>query len=279
MVLKLFSRAEPTLAHVVVTSFHAAGYAKYGAQCIETFLARWPTDVSLWVYAEDVAVETSDPRLCVLDHVATLPKLRQFRDAYRANPYATGTDPHGSGRSGDFRWDAVRFANKVFAITDAIRRARTMPALCAGQLLWLDADTVTHTDIPVEFLDRMAPRGPELAAYLNRRTYPECGWVGYNLAHPQIGAFIERFEQIYLSGDFLDLKESHDSYVFWMVVKEFETARLARFKHLGDSRARGHIFINSPLGAYVDHLKGDRKEAGRSRDEDRFRTRKLLWWR
>ena len=36
------------------------------------------------------------------------------------------------------------------------------------------------------------------------------------------------------------------------------------FNDLGGPDKGGNIFINSPLGAYMDHLKGFRKEVGKS---------------
>jgi hypothetical protein len=230
--------------------------------------------VKLWVYAEDVEVELSDPRLTVLDHVKSLPLLEKFRSEYGANPFANGIDPRGRRSKKDFRWDAIRFSNKVFAITDAIRRERGN----ADQLIWLDADTVTHKDIPQRLLNQLAPRENQLAAYLNRKSYPECGWVGYNLNHPKMHVFTERFEQAYLSGEFLTLKESHDSFVFWTIVKQMEQDREASFKYLGSDSAKGHVFINSILGGYLDHLKGDRKGEGKSRPEDLVVRRREAWW-
>lgn len=263
------------LRHVVVTTFHEKGYRDYGKRCIETFLEHWPADIELLVYAEDVDVEERDSRLHVLDHGEVLPHLLEFRNAFAGNPLANGVRSSGGVLKRDYRWDAVRFSNKVFAVTDAIRRYRTL----ADQLIWLDADTVTHRDIPRSLVDRIAPRGKQLAAYLNRSIYPECGWVGYNLRHPEILTFAERFERTYTSGYFLAMKESHDSFVFWKIVQQMEQDREAKFKFLGSNRTKSHVFINSVLGGYLDHLKGDRKAAGKSRKSDLTWRRREAWWR
>ncbi|KZK81587.1 hypothetical protein PsAD13_03995 [Pseudovibrio sp. Ad13] len=260
------------MKHCVVTTFHEAGYQQYGKRCIESFLIKWPDTVSMLVYPEKTSVSFSEPRLQLIDPLVALPKLQQFKSSYYDNPFANGTNPIVPEQTNNFRWDAYRFSNKVFAVTDAIRR-------CHGtfdQLIWLDADTVTHTVIPEEFLDKMAPNARQLAAYLNRRGYPECGWVGYNLNHPEILNFANRFEQIYLSGEFLTFKENHDSYIFWEIVQEMEQAKKATFKELGSRWQTGHIFIKSALGKYVDHLKGGRKIEGRSKERDTLSfTRKL----
>lgn len=268
------SAPAPRLRHTVLTSFHRKGYETYGRQFLESFIKFWPEDVQVWVYAEDVSVDIVDPRIRIVDHNATLHKLIGFREEYGALPEANGRNDKYDPEY-NFRWDAIRFANKVFAVTDAIRNT-------AGQwdqLIWLDADTVTHRQIPSELLDRLAPREKQLAAYLNRRGYPECGWVGYNLNHPMITLFADRFEQTYLSGKFLEMPESHDSYVFWMIVKKMERAGEAKFRFLGSNRAKGHIFINSELGGYMDHLKGDRKTEGKSRKSDLKIARKESWWK
>ena len=75
------------------------------------------------------------------------------------------------------------------------------------------------------------------------------------------------------------MKESHDSYVFWDIVQDMEKKGEAGFKYLGSDSASGHIFINSILGGYLDHLKGDRKSDGKSRLSDLYTKRKEVWWR
>ncbi|MFS8182021.1 hypothetical protein ACMG4P_10740 [Pseudovibrio denitrificans] len=252
------------MKHCVVTTFHEAGYQQYGKRCIKSLLEKWPDTVSMLVYPENVSVDLFEARVQALDPLECLPKLQKFKLSNRDNPFANGTNPIITKQTKNFRWDAYRFSNKVFAVTDAIRR-------CKGdfdQLIWLDADTVTHTQIPEKFLNKIAPKNGQLAAYLNRRGYPECGWVGYNLKHPEILNFADRFEQIYLSGEFLTYKENHDSYIFWEIVQEMERTNTAKFKELGSKWRSGHIFIRSALGKYIDHLKGDRKIEGRSRERD-----------
>jgi hypothetical protein len=265
----------PPLKHAVVTTFHKKGYEIYGKRCIDSFLQYWPSDISMFVYAEDVDVDVNDERVTVINQTQNVPRLHEFRRLYKDNPFANGTDPRGKGGANNFRWDAIRFSNKVFAVTDAIERTRSE----FDQLIWLDADTVTHTAFPRKIIDNLAPRGVELAAYLNRKSYPECGWVGYNLRHPKINEFAYRFEQCYLSGRFLEMKESHDSFVFWDIVKDMAKSGEANFKYLGSDTASGHIFINSALGGYLDHLKGDRKSEGKSRSSDLYTKRKEAWWR
>ena len=39
-----------------------------------------------------------------------------------------------------------------------------------------------------------------------------------------------------------------------------------------------HVFINSELGKYIDHMKGPRKNEGKSRSTDIYTERKESYW-
>jgi len=44
-------------------------------------------------------------------------------------------------------------------------------------------------------------------------------------------------------------------------------------------RGEGHPLINTAWGAYLDHLKGNRKNTGRSNHKDLIRPRNERYWR
>lgn len=263
------------MRHAVVTTFHQAGYDEYGKKCIETFIEHWPKSVPLYVILENVTIDPSltADNVIYMNQDMVNPRLAGFKAAHRDNPNATGKDPSGKNPNSSYLWDAVRFSNKVFAVTGLYESLRD----ACDHMIWLDADTVTHSDVPMGFLDHIAPSGNELTAYLNRSIYPECGWVGYNMNHTMMKEFMDRFENVYNSGEFLTWVESHDSYVFWQVMKEME-AKGAGWRALGDDNQRGHVFINSELGCYMDHLKGPRKAVGKSRPGDLLVARNESWW-
>ncbi|SFL19462.1 hypothetical protein SAMN04488518_1214 [Pseudovibrio ascidiaceicola] len=257
-----------------VTTFNRQGYEKYGKNFLRSFIKYWPQEVKLFVYAEDAKVEFDAPNIVVFSQRKVLNDLVSFKEDYSRNKFANGINPVAPDMEKSFRWDAVRFSNKVFAIHDAIERSIDI----YDHLIWLDADIVTHDAIPLTFLEKLSPLKRELAAYLNRKGCPECGWVDFNLRHPQIKNFADSFKKIYSDGLFLRFKESHDSYVFWELVKQFERQKRVRFKHLGSRWASGHVFVNSELGRYMDHLKGTRKDVGHSKSSDLYRKRSEVWW-
>jgi len=109
-----------------------------------------------------------------------------------------------------------------------------------------------------------------LVAFLARPNHSECGLVGYNLRHPAAKSFLERFRRLYVDDLLFREAEYHDAYLFDRLRREFECRG-----HRSHDMARGvgsaagrHVFVNSALGRYMDHLKGDRKSDGRSRAAD-----------
>ena len=181
---------------------------------------------------------------------------------------------YGYGSQEDFSRDAFRFANKVFAIRAAARTTSHEPR--ATRLFWLDADVVTFEPVPLTLLDEVLP--PDVAlSCLDRGPYPsECGFVGYNLAHPATLPFIEALASLYASDEVFKLQEWHDSYVFdWLRRKGNVPAHCIPYA-AGQKR---HPFVNSALGRYMDHLKGPRKHLGKTPRGEVVTHRDVGYWR
>ena len=275
------------MKYTVLTTFNANGYAKYGRRMITTFLANWPKSVNLIVYSEDCAVTESAENLEIRD-IATVSELTAFKQRWQAVPYATGDISHDPVRSlrkdagKGFKWDAVRFAHKVYSIFDCARHVET------DVLIWMDADTVCHSPITVEDLDRLCGASYELCFLGRHKKFSECGLYSMRLGTKGIKRFLREFERMYNeaeNGIFL-LDEWHDSFVFDAVRNRIpgliqlnwaaDLVDLRRSKH--NSVGEGHPLINSEWGAWLDHLKGDRKDLLRSSREDLKVTRTEAYW-
>ncbi|MFO1155097.1 MAG: hypothetical protein U1E42_15765 [Rhodospirillales bacterium] len=273
-----------------VTTCHAEGWQLYGRDMVESFLRYWPPSVSLYLYAEGFAPDLTDPRVVWLDLLGECPELVAFKERHRENPMAHGTQARhrwevkvrirnplfrvrkvedwGCG----YRWDAVRFSHKPFAIFDAARRATT------DVLFWIDADIRVFADVPLSFLEAVMP--PDcFISYLRRPRFSECGFVGYNLRHPGTRVFLAEFERLYTTDALFKEREFHDSFLFDVVRRRLEGRHCAGYdigQGIGDEG--GHVFVNSPLGQYMDHMKGERKAEGRSRESDLIVTRDEDYW-
>lgn len=261
-----------------VTTFNQAGYNKYGKRMIETFLQNWPQQVDLHVYSEDCQVNFAAENLHVYDLHATVPELVAFKNRWKLVPKATGREPMGPvGRKGKqpgigFKWDAIRFSHKVYSICHVAKHITT------DVLFWFDADIVCHSPISLSQLERFCPPTVELAFLGREGKYSECGLYAMDLTSSNIREFLKKFQQMYDQAEdgIFQLSEWHDSFVFdsirkTMTLKELNWSR-------GLIQGEGHPLINSEWGAYLDHLKGQRKDLGRSKDKDLRVARTEAYW-
>ena len=263
------------MKHTVITTFNADGYAKYGQRMIQTFLQNWPVD--LVVYAEGCDVTETAPNLLVRD-IAVVTELTAFKQQWAGVPRATGdvsADPIRSQRKDagkGFKWDAVRFAHKVYSIFHCAKHTDT------DWLIWMDADTVCHSPITQEDLERLCPETSDLCFLGRRGKYTECGLYAMNLCRPCIRDFLTKFQKYYDEAEqgIFTLDEWHDSFVFDAIRRQTSLYELDWSSHL--ITGEGHPLINSEWGAYLDHLKGARKDMGRSKQVDLKVQRTEAYW-
>ena len=272
----------------VVTTFHEEGLKKYAQRMIDTFCTNWPEEIILHIYPEKCNPAIRNHNHVTLTDLDSVKELMAFKERWKDVPKANGdvsADPVRSKRKDSgkgFKWHAVRFAHKVYAIFDC---ARTTDA---DILIWMDADTICHSPITMKSLYRMIPADSELC-YLGRKgKYSECGLYSMNLRSPNVRAFLKEFQRFYDQAEqgIFQLAEWHDSFVFDAVRVKFPQMRqLDWAAHLHDLRpapgmssGEGHPLINSQWGAWLDHLKGGRKKLGRSKPDDLKVPRIEAYW-
>ena len=273
----------------VVTTFHKPGMDLYGQRFMASFAERVDKRIKLIVYTEDCYPSNPDPKqITILDQKEALPKLVDFKRRWRDVPKANGIPPDEIKRrrkdwNKEFKWHAVRFSNKVYAVFDACAR-RT-----GDWVVWMDADSFIHSEWSYEDFKRMLPSNAYIT-YVGRgrgsQTWPECGFYGINMNHPVAHSFIEDFEAMYEDADngIFTLEEWHDSYVFGELLKkykDFPSHDYSAEMYLKEVKTGGggHPLINTELGKYMDHMKGDRKKDGRSKTTDIMVNRTEAYWK
>jgi hypothetical protein len=273
----------------VVTTFHKPGMDLYGQRFMASFAERVDKRIKLIVYTEDCYPSNPDPeQITILDQKEVLPKLVDFKRRWRDVPKANGIPPDEIKRrrkdwNKEFKWHAVRFSNKVYAVFDACAR-RT-----GDWVVWMDADSFIHSDWSYEDFKRMLPSNAYIT-YVGRgrgsQTWPECGFYGINMNHPVAHSFLEDFERMYEDADrgIFKLEEWHDSYVFGELLKkykDFPSHDYSAEMYLKEAKTGGggHPLINTELGKYMDHMKGNRKTAGKSNRSDVMVNRTEDYWK
>lgn len=262
----------------VITTFNSSGYHQYGVHMINSFMTNWPKSYDLYVYYEGVNPESRHKadNIHFLDLVQECPDLIKFKNRYGPDPVANGkpvginmgvvrpTNVGGKYQGKEcFLWDAIRFSHKSFCIVQAGL------TIDADVMFWLDADVKAFRPIPDDFFETLiTPKA--YCAYLDRgKKYSETGFIAYNLKHQYHREFMERIERYYVSGRIFKLRQWHDCEVFDSVRKEMTHEKKITTQNLTPPLYKhNHPFVNSPLGKYLDHLKGNRKDKGTSHSWD-----------
>ena len=274
----------------VVTTFHPAGLTKYGQRFLDSFAAKVDKRIKLIVYAEDCMPVNPDPsRIEILDAKQALPKLNAFKERWKDDPKANGIPPDAikARRPRDwhkeFKWDAIRFANKTYAVYDACTRSKDW-------CVWMDADTFVHSVWEYEDFAELLP-DTSWITYVGRgkgsQTWPECGFYGLNLKDGVCQDFLKEFERMYEDADrgIFTLEEWHDSYVFGEIINRMKQRHpnvldYSAEMYLTEAKTGGggHPLINTKLGKWIDHMKGDRKNQGQSLKKDIMVSRNEPYW-
>ena len=230
----------------VVTTFAELHWDTHAQRCVESFHQHW-RGMRLSVYRDEP-----------LEAASTW--LGPFKARHAARPTT------------NYRFDAVRFAHKVAAIELAYASG------AAQALVWMDADCVTHADVDAVWLSGLL--GKADFGYLRRsRMYSECGFMIFRRG-AGCDTLLRRLVELYRSDALFHLAEWHDSFAIDHVRRQCEAAgELSCVSLSGGAENTQHPLVNGPLGARLDHLKGPRKQAGRSHRRDLTRPRDEAYWK
>jgi hypothetical protein len=100
--------------------------------------------------------------------------------------------------------------------------------------------------------------------------------------------FLEEFERVYEDAEhgIFEMEEWHDSYVFGQIVNQMKQIHpnvldYSAEMYLKEAKTGGggHPLINTVLGKWIDHMKGDRKNVGKSKSTDIMVKRKESYWK
>lgn len=248
----------------VVTSFSPQGYKEYGRDFLVSFRKFWPTSVRLVTYLDASISDDFDADFVLLNE-ADMPEWAYFYEGIKRFPLMCGQTPGGYS----IQYDA-RMARKTFIEADAVKQY-------GDKVFWIDADVITHAPVSEDFLDQMLP-DDKMSCYLGRDgwAYTESGFLGFNANHPACKDFMAGYVSMFTQGYIFTQK-------FWHDCMAYDMARLACdpgwFHNLAAWLPHGtmHPFVNSPLGAVMDHRKGPRK-SGRSGREDLVVQRTEPYW-
>ena len=306
--------------YTVVTTFNRDGLDSYAQRFIDTFDQNMPIEIDLILYAENCCPKvpvSSQRNIKIIQAQEALDRLMRFKSKYATDRRATdieyihryinnrrktwfrrlcslGKDIEhflkslwdgkkrkrikGSVKDCEgkrYKWDFIRFSHKPYAVIDASRRVKSKI------LIWMDADSVVHSKMPIRFLDELV-EDRYFTHFLGRKNkFSECGWYSMNLSHQHADAFFNEFERMYEQAEdgIFRLPCWTDCHVFDHVrIWHEKRYRVINKSISGDGYFTEHPLINSCLGQYFDHLKGNLKSEKRSHQKDLSIDRKESYW-
>ena len=176
----------------VLTTFHKEGLEQYGQRFLDSFALKVDKRIKMLCYAEQCVPNNPDNQQIVIIDQQEVKPLIDFKAQWGNIPKANGVCPFPEKRPRDhhkkFKWDAVRFANKVYAVFDAIDRLQNN-----NWVVWMDADTFVHNAITYEQFEDLLPNNKWIT-YVGRgkgsQTWPECGFYGLNVQNKTCKSFL-----------------------------------------------------------------------------------------
>jgi hypothetical protein len=251
------------LATTIVTGVWGPAGQSYCQTFMDSFDRYWPGDVGLQIWSDRPIIA---PRGALRD-LGQTDGWQAFCDRHKDEKFANGREPDRlrwkpSAIAGgyNFRFDAVRFAGQAFVPEAASKE------LPDGDILaWFDADVETFAKVPEQWLEGILGKHP--GAYLGRGAkHSEIGFWAVRL-NPETRRMLKAFADLYRSDALFGLKEWHSAWLWDYARRETITVPLLDLTPNGS----GHVWFDprSPLKAYTDHRKGQRKVAGRSKERGR----------
>lgn len=236
-----------TQPKIAVCTTFPLDYPTY-REMLATFDHFWPKEVELYIDLD----ETSDDVLKQKQEEfnALMPSGRQFYINHkRSEAKAKFLQTHDEDSPNvPYRFHVCRFSHKVFALYGVLPEMDRFDFL-----IWLDADVITHATPDFE---EILPKDEEDVSYLGRSDAPhsECSFVAYNLGFGGENIIKEMYEY-YVTDKVLTLPGWTDCDVFDAVLSE----GCFKGNNLSEGIKGWHVFPESPLGKYMNHLKGKRK--------------------
>jgi hypothetical protein len=240
-----------------VTSFSAAGYEQYAKRMLLSVIENWKSDLKLIAYHHDF------PDALVADlPQSPLIEYRNLNDVVDMVNYRTRMAKYDGTAEGktpyNWRLDAIKWCHKIYAMTDLSLEISEQD-VHGGWLIWLDADTITHTPLSEERMLKMLPEKVELV-HLGRKDvdYSETSFIAFNLDYETPHYLLADLRGCYDIGEVISYREWHDGFIFERLLNIYK-AHGMRVHNLSPNTAGLDAFGNSPLSQYLKHFKGAQK--------------------
>ena len=240
-----------------VTSFSADGFKRYARKMLLSVIENWKDDLKLIAYYHDFTDDLVKelPKSDKIEY-RNLDNIQDMKNYKQLMKLHDGTE--GGKIPYNWRMDAIKWCNKVYALTDLSLEIGEQEAR-GGWLIWLDADTVTTKPFSEERVLRLFKKGAELV-HLGRKDidYSETSFIAFNLDYQSPHYLLADLRGCYDIGEVTAYREWHDGFIFERLLKIY-VAHGLRVQNLSQGAEGLAAFAQSPLSQYMIHYKGNLK--------------------
>ena len=240
-----------------VTSFSADGFERYARKMLLSVIENWKDDLKLIAYyhdfTDDLVKELPESDKIEYRNLDNIQDMKNYKQLMKLHD---GTE--GGKIPYNWRMDAIKWCNKVYALTDLSLEIGEQEAR-GGWLIWLDADTVTTKPFSEERVLRLFKKGAELV-HLGRKDidYSETSFIAFNLDYLSPHYLLADLRGCYDIGEVTAYREWHDGFIFERLLKIY-IAHGLRVQNLSQGAEGLAAFAQSPLSQYMIHYKGNLK--------------------
>lgn len=243
----------------VISGFSPAGYIQYGKKFLETFDRFWPKDIELHVYTEEPVPMPRGECFSIWD----IPGCQAFILKHSEIPSHVGREPAAGWKSKElaigysWRYDAVKFCRQLFIPDHAIDMM-----LDDEIMVWLDGDVISFDTVdPKIIIDLL---GDADVVYLGRKPkHSELGFWAVRV-NERTRRLVRAIADLYRTERVFALGQTHSANVFDNVVAA--SLQYGLKAKNATPKGEGHVWFQTPLATCLDHLKGDRKLVGFSKE-------------
>jgi hypothetical protein len=240
-----------------VTSFSADGFERYARKMLLSVIENWKDDLKLIAYyhdfTDDLVKELPESDKIEYRNLDNIQDMKNYKQLMKLHD---GTE--GGKIPYNWRMDAIKWCNKVYALTDLSLEIGEQEAR-GGWLIWIDADTVTTKPFSEERVLRLFKKGAELV-HLGRKDidYSETSFIAFNLDYLSPHYLLADLRGCYDIGEVTAYREWHDGFIFERLLKIY-IAHGLRVQNLSQGAEGLAAFAQSPLSQYMIHYKGNLK--------------------
>lgn len=250
------------MKHVVVMTMPSWKWDEYGF-CMKGFADNWPSDVQGYAIVEKPEQLPEDfecpPNLTIVDFDEVCGE--------RIKAFETRNKDKGifdMGTTGNIAVQAAKFARK------AIAQLYVLENIDADVVWYTDADLYTHEPVTVEMLDGLSSTDAYIGCtprWWKPKGYTETGLMFWKKQRKEEhDKWCALYSDCYDNDRIFTFDAWHDCIAFDYATKTLLKSREIGIVDLGYGVRSSHPLVSGPLGKYFDHMKGQRKFVGFSKE-------------